>query len=178
MSQYLAALKLDNIATDDQTLVIDTVAPSFTTQANMELNNKSDLIINFNENIKTQGGSVEIWNASGNVETVVISNSDINNNTLTINPTNDLSEGSFYLKMASGVITDMAGNDAAAITKDSNQWAFEIKALSTSISLAGTNNTDDAYINAGITVLVDFSATTFKVNFGFISCAIYKCYIT
>jgi hypothetical protein len=35
------------------------------------------------------------------------------------------------------VITDMAGNDAAAITKDSNQWAFEIKALSTSISLAG-----------------------------------------
>jgi hypothetical protein len=55
----------------------------------------------------------------------------------------DLSEGSFYLKMASGVITDMAGNDAAAITKDSNQWVFEIKALSTSISLAGTNNTDD-----------------------------------
>jgi methionine-rich copper-binding protein CopC len=108
-----------NLATVDQTLVIDTVAPSFTTQANTELNNKSDLIINFNENIKTQGGSVEIWNASGNVETVVISNSDINNNTLTINPTNDLSEGSFYLKMASGVITDMAGNDAAAITKDS-----------------------------------------------------------
>jgi hypothetical protein len=46
-----------------------------------------------------------------------------------------------------GVITDMAGNDAAAITKDSNQWVFEIKALSTSISLAGTNNTDDAYIS-------------------------------
>jgi hypothetical protein len=58
--------------------------------------------------------------------------------------------GSFYLKMASGVITDMAGNDAAAITKDSNQWVFEIKALSTSISLAGTNNTDDAYIYAAV----------------------------
>jgi hypothetical protein len=65
--------------------------------------------------------TVEIWNASGNDETVVISNSDINNNTLTINPTNDLSEGSFYLKMASWVMTDMAGNDAAALTKDSNQ---------------------------------------------------------
>ncbi|OJA03254.1 Ig-like domain-containing protein, partial [Bathymodiolus thermophilus thioautotrophic gill symbiont] len=117
------------------------------TQVNAILNSESDLTISFNENIKTQGGNVEIWNANSKVETIAISNSDINGNILTINPTNDLPEGSFYLKMASGVITDMAGNDAAAITKDNNQWAFEVKALSTSINLTGVSSTD-TYINA------------------------------
>ncbi|CAB5501966.1 beta strand repeat-containing protein [Bathymodiolus thermophilus thioautotrophic gill symbiont] len=136
-----------NTSNDIQTLKIDTVAPSLTTQVNAILNSESDLTISFNENIKTQGGNVEIWNANSKVETIAISNSDINGNILTINPTNDLPEGSFYLKMASGVITDMAGNDAAAITKDNNQWAFEVKALSTSINLTGVSSTD-TYINA------------------------------
>ncbi|OJA03656.1 Ig-like domain-containing protein, partial [Bathymodiolus thermophilus thioautotrophic gill symbiont] len=153
------ALTADNavtvIATDaagnttevTHTLKIDTTAPSLTTQANTTLSSKSDLMISFNENIKTQGGNVEIWNANGKVETITINNSNINGNILTVHPINDLPEGSFYLTIASGVITDMAGNNAAAITKNSNQWAFEVKALSTSINLTGTSDTD-AYINA------------------------------
>ncbi|NYT26474.1 MAG: VCBS repeat-containing protein [Candidatus Thiodubiliella endoseptemdiera] len=46
--------------------------------------------------------------------------------------------------MNSGAITDMTGNDALGITKNSNQWAFEIIVLATNIVWAGA---DDNYIN-------------------------------
>ncbi|NYT26465.1 MAG: hypothetical protein H0A76_00235 [Candidatus Thiodubiliella endoseptemdiera] len=46
--------------------------------------------------------------------------------------------------MNSGAITDMVGNDALGIAKNSNQWAFETIVLTTDIVWAGA---DDNYIN-------------------------------
>ncbi|NYT27998.1 MAG: Ig-like domain-containing protein [Candidatus Thiodubiliella endoseptemdiera] len=106
--------------------------------------------MDFSENIKAGTGNIVIHKASDNtiVETIAIDNSKISiaNDKLTINPTADLTEGTYYIKMASGVITDMAGNAFAGITNlgADTTWAFETKALFTTIAWIGA---DDNYIN-------------------------------
>uniref|UniRef100_UPI0034DFC8E7 FG-GAP-like repeat-containing protein n=2 Tax=Gammaproteobacteria TaxID=1236 RepID=UPI0034DFC8E7 len=141
----------ESLVSDALAITVDTTAATLTAQAmSVILGEDSNLVIDFSENIKAGTGNIVIHKASDNtiVETIAIDNSKISiaNDKLTINPTADLTEGTYYIKMASGVITDMAGNVFAGITNlgADTTWAFETKALFTTIAWIGA---DDNYIN-------------------------------
>ncbi|WP_369177728.1 FG-GAP-like repeat-containing protein [Candidatus Thiodubiliella endoseptemdiera] len=134
---------------------VDGQAPTLTTQASVILEETSDLVLDFSENIKTGTGSILIKNSSDvTVATINIASDtnkfSITNDKLTIDVSalgltnNKLTAGSYYLEMNSGAITDMSGNDALGIAKNSNQWAFKTIVLTTDIVWAGA---DDNYIN-------------------------------
>uniref|UniRef100_UPI0034DE10C4 Ig-like domain-containing protein n=1 Tax=Candidatus Thiodubiliella endoseptemdiera TaxID=2738886 RepID=UPI0034DE10C4 len=141
----------ESLVSDALAITVDTTTATLTAQAmSVILGEDSNLVIDFSENIKAGTGNIVIHKASDNtiVETIAIDNSKISiaNDKLTINPTADLTEGTYYIKMASGVITDMAGNVFAGITNlgADTTWAFETKALFTTVMVEGLN---DGYIN-------------------------------
>uniref|UniRef100_UPI0034DFB6B1 FG-GAP-like repeat-containing protein n=2 Tax=Gammaproteobacteria TaxID=1236 RepID=UPI0034DFB6B1 len=134
---------------------VDGQAPTLTTQASVILEETSDLVLDFSENIKAGTGSILIKNSSDVTVATINIASDTNKfsiagDKLTIDVSalgltdNKLTQGSYYITMDAGTVTDIAGNDAAAITKDTNQWVFSTKALSTTIAWIGA---DDNYIN-------------------------------
>ncbi|NYT26574.1 MAG: VCBS repeat-containing protein [Candidatus Thiodubiliella endoseptemdiera] len=92
---------------NQQSFFVDGQVPTFTekTSDTNVLGEPSNLVIEFSENIKTNGGTVEIWNSAEKVATISITNANISNTTLTLNPSS-LTSGVYYIKMASGVITD------------------------------------------------------------------------
>ncbi|WP_369178235.1 beta strand repeat-containing protein [Candidatus Thiodubiliella endoseptemdiera] len=141
----------ESLVSDALAITVDTTTATLTAQAmSVILGEDSNLVIDFSENIKAGTGNIVIHKASDNtiVETIAIDNSKISiaNDKLTINPTADLTEGTYYIKMASGVITDMAGNVFAGITNlgADTTWAFKTKALFTTVMVEGLN---DGYIN-------------------------------
>ncbi|NYT28159.1 MAG: VCBS repeat-containing protein [Candidatus Thiodubiliella endoseptemdiera] len=102
---------------------VDGQAPTLTTQASVILEEASDLVLDFSENIKAGTGSILIKNSSDvTVATINIASDtnkfSITNDKLTIDVSalgltnNKLTVGSYYLEMNSGAITDMSGNDA------------------------------------------------------------------
>ncbi|WP_369178915.1 FG-GAP-like repeat-containing protein [Candidatus Thiodubiliella endoseptemdiera] len=140
---------------NQQSFFVDGQAPTLTTQASVILEETSDLVLDFSEHIKAGTGNILIKNSSDvTVATINIASDtnkfSITNDKLTIDVSalgltnNKLTVGSYYLEMNSGAITDMSGNDALGIAKNSNQWAFEIIVLTTDIVWAGA---DDNYIN-------------------------------
>uniref|UniRef100_UPI0034DE0E95 FG-GAP-like repeat-containing protein n=1 Tax=Candidatus Thiodubiliella endoseptemdiera TaxID=2738886 RepID=UPI0034DE0E95 len=143
------------ISAESNDVVVDNTAPILTTQASAELGETSDLILDFNEDIQAGStGSIVIKGSDdGVIATINITETtkfSIAGDKLTIDVSalgltdNKLTQGSYYITMDAGTVTDIAGNDAAAITKDTNQWAFETKALFTTIAWIGA---DDNYIN-------------------------------
>ncbi|NYT27997.1 MAG: VCBS repeat-containing protein [Candidatus Thiodubiliella endoseptemdiera] len=140
---------------NQQSFFVDGQAPTLTTQASAELGETSDLMLDFNEDIQAGStGSIVIKGSDdGVIATINITETtkfSIAGDKLTIDVSalgltdNKLTQGSYYITMDAGTVTDIAGNDAAAITKDTNQWAFEIIVLTTDIVWAGA---DDNYIN-------------------------------
>uniref|UniRef100_UPI0034DFBD61 FG-GAP-like repeat-containing protein n=1 Tax=Candidatus Thiodubiliella endoseptemdiera TaxID=2738886 RepID=UPI0034DFBD61 len=140
---------------NQQSFFVDGQAPTLTTQASVILEETSDLVLDFSENIKAGTGSILIKNSSDVTVATINIASDTNKfsiagDKLTIDVSalgltdNKLTQGSYYITMDAGTVTDIAGNDAAAITKDTNQWAFATKALFTTIAWIGA---DDNYIN-------------------------------
>ncbi|WP_369178911.1 beta strand repeat-containing protein [Candidatus Thiodubiliella endoseptemdiera] len=128
-----------------QPLSVDGQVPTFTekTSDTNVLGEPSNLVIEFSENIKTNGGIVEIWNSAEKVATISITNANISDTTLTLNP-NSLTSGVYYIKMASGVITDTSGNDFAGIDNTSGKtWAFAYNFY------IGTDNADTITGSAG-----------------------------
>ncbi|WP_369177726.1 FG-GAP-like repeat-containing protein [Candidatus Thiodubiliella endoseptemdiera] len=128
-----------------QPLSVDEQVPTFTekTSDTNVLGEPSNLVIEFSENIKTNGGIVEIWNSAEKVATISITNANISDTTLTLNP-NSLTSGVYYIKMASGVITDTSGNDFAGIDNTSGKtWAFAYNFY------IGTDNADTITGSAG-----------------------------
>ncbi|NYT27993.1 MAG: VCBS repeat-containing protein [Candidatus Thiodubiliella endoseptemdiera] len=119
---------------------VDGQAPTLTTQASAELGETSDLTLDFNEDIQAGStGSIVIKGSDdGVIATINITETtkfSIAGDKLTIDVSalgltdNKLTQGSYYITMDAGTVTDIAGNDAAAITKDTNQWVFATKAL-------------------------------------------------
>ncbi|NYT26778.1 MAG: VCBS repeat-containing protein [Candidatus Thiodubiliella endoseptemdiera] len=126
-------------------LSVDEQVPTFTekTSDTNVLGEPSNLVIEFSENIKTNGGIVEIWNSAEKVATISITNANISDTTLTLNPSS-LTSGVYYIKMASGVITDTSGNDFAGIDNTSGKtWAFAYNFY------IGTDNADTITGSAG-----------------------------
>src|SRR4028118_1514117 len=87
-----------------------------------------NLVLNFSEAIQKGTGNLEIKKLSDNsvVETIAVTaaNVTVSGSELTINPTADLGEGTdYYVEIANGAITDIAGNNYAGITGNST-WNF------------------------------------------------------
>ncbi|MFZ6777672.1 DUF4214 domain-containing protein [Undibacterium sp. Ji83W] len=76
----------------------------------------SDIVLTFSETVTAGSGTISLMNADGSVvanyNIAQSSNVTVNGNTVTINPTNDLNNGSTYkLSIPSGAIKDVAGNN-------------------------------------------------------------------
>ncbi|OJA03403.1 Ig-like domain-containing protein, partial [Bathymodiolus thermophilus thioautotrophic gill symbiont] len=115
----------------------------------------SDLVATFSEAIAKGTGDIVIKESGGTVfETLSILGNNItiggvDNRTLTINPSADLeSNKSYYIEIAAGVLTDVAGNDFAGIS-NATDWTFSAASLSTTVVWSGTDvDATDSYINA------------------------------
>jgi len=104
----------------------------------------ANLVVNFSEAIKKGSGNLVIKKLSDNsvVETIAVTNSNVtvSGSQLTINPTNDLAQGTdYYVEIANGAIKDIAGNNYAGIT-GSSTWNFKTQGTSTINGTAGADN--------------------------------------
>ncbi|WP_372623416.1 CARDB domain-containing protein, partial [Falsiroseomonas sp.] len=84
----------------------------------------TNLALTFNEAVKAGSGTVEIYNSSGALwRSVAVTDTtqvSFSGSTMTINPAADLAAGTgYYVRMASGVVRDTAGNAFAGITSNS-----------------------------------------------------------
>ncbi|MCF3568599.1 Ig-like domain-containing protein [Planktothrix agardhii 1807] len=104
----------------------------------------ANLVVNFSEAIKKGSGNLVIKKLSDNsvVETIAVTNSNVtvSGSQLTINPTNDLAQGTdYYVEIANAAIKDIAGNNYAGITGNST-WNFKTQGTSTINGTAGADN--------------------------------------
>ena len=104
----------------------------------------ANLVVNFSEAIKKGSGNLVIKKLSDNsvVETIAVTNSNVtvSGSQLTINPTNDLAQGTdYYVEIANAAIKDIAGNNYAGIT-GSSTWNFKTQGTSTINGTAGADN--------------------------------------
>ncbi|PXX44923.1 DUF4214 domain-containing protein [Undibacterium pigrum] len=112
----------------------------------------SDIVLTFSEPVKAGSGTISLQNADGSTvasyNIAQSSNVTISGNTVTINPTNDLNNGSTYkLNIPSGAIKDIAGNNY--IGTSSYSFTTAVKAVPGGIvgtagndSLSGTAGND------------------------------------
>ena len=110
----------------------DTTPPTLsnTLPANNATNvlSNADLVANFDETIVAGSGSIELRRTSdgGLVESFNVTSSSrlaFNTAQLTINPTNVLPAGTYYLLIPASVIEDTSGNSFAGITSNTG-WKF------------------------------------------------------
>jgi Ca2+-binding RTX toxin-like protein len=131
-----------NIATGDTT---PPTASSFSPADNATGVAVADnLVINFSEAIQKGTGNLEIKKLSDNsvVETIAATadNVTVSGSELTINPTANLAPGTdYYVEIANGAITDIAGNNYAGITGDST-WNFTTEGTAVINGTAGADN--------------------------------------
>lgn len=112
----------------------------------------ANVVMTFSEAIKAGKGNIVLSNGT-DTRTIPITDSQVSvtGNTLTINPTNNLSFASDYnVQFASGVIADLAGNNFAGIT---NSTTFNFK---TEVGVVLTGKAIDGYL-AGATVTMQGS---------------------
>ncbi|MDC9714557.1 MAG: Ig-like domain-containing protein, partial [Gammaproteobacteria bacterium] len=130
-------------------ITIDIITPTLTVQPNAVLGEASNLVLDFSENIIAGRGNIEIWQNRGTraFKTIDINDAQItiSNDKLVINPMDNLAKGEYYLKMDAGVVTDIAGNEVAAIANKTT-WAFETTEPYSTLVIAGDANSD-AIIN-------------------------------
>ncbi|WP_028453988.1 Ig-like domain-containing protein [Chitinilyticum litopenaei] len=102
----------------------DLVAPTLTlaspNNGRTDVATNSNITLTFSEAIKAGSGQIQIFKLSGElVHSINISDSSqvsISGSTLTINPVQDLDASTvYYVKMASGVVKDLAGNNYAGL---------------------------------------------------------------
>lgn len=106
-------------------ITTDTVAPTLSSTAPSDNANavlpNANLVLSFNEAIAAGVGNLRIFTASGTqIATIAASDGSqvkISDNTLTLNPTADLSSNSaYYVNIDANAIKDMAGNAYVGLT--------------------------------------------------------------
>ncbi|MFZ6708311.1 DUF4214 domain-containing protein [Undibacterium sp. TC9W] len=110
----------------------------------------SDIVLTFSETVTAGSGTISLMNADGSVvanyNIAQSSNVTISGNTVTINPTNDLSNGSTYkLSIPSGAIKDMAGNNFIG----TSSYSFTTVAKVIAGGIVGTAGNDTLNGTAG-----------------------------
>src|SRR4028119_1940260 len=156
------------------TTVAPTVAPADTTPPTASSLSPADnatgvgvadnLVINFSEAIQKGTGNLEIKKLSDNsvVETIAATadNVTVSGSQLTINPIANLAPGTdYYVEIANGAITDIAGNNYAGITGDST-WNFTTEGTAdttppTASSLSPADNATG--VGAADNLVINFS---------------------
>lgn len=103
-------------------VTIDTAAPTLSSSTPADNATAvavgSNIVLTFNENVAVGTGNIVISNGT-DTRTIAVGDAQvtISGNTVTINPTADLNtETTYYVQMASGVLTDTAGNAYAGIS--------------------------------------------------------------
>jgi methionine-rich copper-binding protein CopC len=160
--------------TGNSTWNFTTVAPADTTPPTASSFSPADnatgvgvgdnLVINFSEAIQKGTGNLVIKKLSDNsvVETIAVTaaNVTVSGSQLTINPTADLGSGTdYYVEIANGAITDIAGNNYAGITGNST-WNFTTVAPAdttppTASSLSPADNATG--VGVGANLVINFS---------------------
>ncbi|MFZ6735147.1 DUF4214 domain-containing protein [Undibacterium sp. Ji42W] len=132
----------------------DTTPPSVISFSPATLANgvatNSDIVLTFSETVKAGSGTVSLMNADGSVvatyDIAQSNNVTVSGNTVTINPTNDLNNGSTYkLNIPSGAIKDVAGNNFIG----TSSYSFTTVAKAVPGGIVGTAGNDNLNGTAG-----------------------------
>ncbi|UTW07207.1 Ig-like domain-containing protein [Pseudomonas benzenivorans] len=125
------------IASNVGVMTVDTVAPTLT--ASTPADNVtavavgSNIVLTFSEAVQAGSGNIVISDGAGDTRNIAISDTSqvtISGSQVTINPTADLASGRTYdVTLASGVLTDTAGNAFAGVATD----ALDFTTVNTSI---------------------------------------------
>jgi Ca2+-binding RTX toxin-like protein len=146
----------DSLRSLEQLLGADLIAPTLNSTnpadnaTGVAVN--TNLVFTFSEGVKAGSGNIYIYNSDGTVARTIAVNDttqvNIVGNTVTINPSVDLASGSsFYIRLASGVITDLAGNNFDGINDNS---ALNFSTINASnLTLTGTTGADTLTGGAG-----------------------------
>jgi methionine-rich copper-binding protein CopC len=126
----------DLTKTFSQTPTADTTAPTLLSLAPADNSTGvlagTNLVLTFSESVKVGTGSLTIYNSDGSVAQQIAltdtSQITFSGSAVTINPTNDLGAGkSYYVNVAAGAITDLAGNSFAGVS-GSSTYNFSVAA--------------------------------------------------
>ncbi|WP_242027345.1 Ig-like domain-containing protein [Sphaerospermopsis sp. FACHB-1094] len=125
--------------TTDERPVAEILTPRYITDVAVDTN----LIMNFNENVKKGTGYIRIFRKSDNTEVeaiLVTSNSvTISGTQITIDPVKNLEPGvTYYVKIASTAILDLAGINYGGF-ENPNDWYFTTKTLGTNLNISAIN---------------------------------------
>lgn len=122
---------IDNVAVNSVTS--DVTAPTVSTLSPVDgatsVAVDTDLVIAFSENVDVESGDIVIYKASDNtmVETIDVTSGQVTgtgSDTITINPTSDLSGGTdYYVQIDAAAFDDASSNSFAGIS-DSTTWNF------------------------------------------------------
>lgn len=103
----------------------DTTAPGLLTLAPGDNSTgvaaDSNLVLSFNEAVRAGSGNITLFNANGtvahNMPVTDAAQVVFSGNTLTLNPSTDLTAGAtYYVNLAAGVVRDLAGNPFAGVS--------------------------------------------------------------
>ena len=120
----------------------------------------SNIVLTFSEPVKAGIGNIVISDGQDDIRTIAVTDSSqvtFNGNTVTINPTSNLSlNASYHVQLASGVITDLAGNPYAGI---SDATTLNFNTVDTIVPmLISSNPMDDAVqVAIGSNIVLTFS---------------------
>lgn len=146
---------LDIGAHENQTGV-DSMSPTIVSitpaDNNKQASQTDDFVIVFDEVMQANAGNITIYNAADNsvFETIAAVDATIVNETVTINPVNDLLAGTaYYVQIDGNAFMDASGNFFTGITTI-NEWSFSTENVTLYVDADATGNADgsswaDAY---------------------------------
>ncbi len=126
---------------DNASYLVDTTGPTLSSSTPADNATAvavgSNIVLNFGETVLAGSGSIVISNGAGDTRTISATDSSqvaVSGGTVTINPTADLNAGTGYnVQLASGVLTDQAGNAYAGISTSTALNFTTASALDTSV---------------------------------------------
>ena len=155
----IASGAIEDLAGNDHAGIADATTWSFTTDGRADttaptpdwlssaVRVSDDLTLGFNEPVRKGSGNIVIRPASGPDITIPVTDRQVSishgGRTVTIDPTDDLAEGTAYhVRIASGAIEDLAGNDYAGIA-DATTWTFTTATADTTAPTVGSYHPTD-----------------------------------
>lgn len=144
-------------------LTVDTAAPTLTSSSPLDNASgvavDSNIILTFSENIVAGTGSITLYDSIGNVVQAFDISSDVtvSGNTITLNPTVNLSNGSsYYVLVDTAAVDDVAGNSYLGIsditTLNFQTSSSSVSAATSTITASPTSLTADGTTTSTITV--------------------------
>lgn len=157
-----------NISIASQAYVLDTTAPTLASSTPVDGSTTAvatdNIVLTFSENVAVGSGNIVITNANnaGDTRTIAVGNAQVTIGTtaVTINPTADLALGGTYnMQIASGAVTDIAGNAYAGIA-DATTLNF-VTANNPSVTITSDRGSLKIGDTAALTFTLSEAATDF-----------------